>query len=72
MARKKIGKTKSAYKIRLDDLTCDRYGCEMLSEFCIVYSTDSGDFFHQFWCTEHEATLPQDSVVFEEAMDPNV
>ncbi len=66
MGAKKVAvTTKSAYRMRLDDLVCDEEGCERLSEICIVYGTDKDEFFHQFWCGEHEARMAPGSEVFE-------
>ena len=65
MARKAVGKTQSAYRMRLDDLECDHEGCGRLGDVCIVYSTDADVFFHQYWCDEHEKALPPGSPVFE-------
>jgi len=66
MGAKKVAvTTKSAYRMRLDDLVCDEEGCNRLSEICIVYVTDDDKFFHQFWCDEHEAQIAPGSEVFE-------
>ena len=58
-------KTVSFYKIRLDDTTCDKEGCDKYSDTIIVYMTDSGQFFHNFSCNEHDKVLPNGSLVFE-------
>lgn len=66
MATKKVAiTTNSAYRMRLDDLVCDEEGCERMSDVCIVYGTDKGEFFHQFWCNEHEGQLAPGSTVYE-------
>ena len=57
--------TVDAYKMRLDDMSCDEDGCESQAEFAIVYRSNEDEYFHQFWCTEHDKTLSPGSQIFE-------
>jgi len=57
--------TVSAYRIRLDDMSCDEDGCEDQAEIAIFYRSNEGESFHQFWCAVHEKTLSPGSKVFE-------
>lgn len=66
---KAIGKTEYAYRIRLDDMSCDHDGCDKYAETIIVYATETGKFFHFFGCNDHQKVLSKDSALFEEIED---